>query len=68
MYVALVDGTESVEQTLDPARHTYVHVARGEVEVNGEKLGAGDAAMLSAEMRLTLRAGNKAEVLTFDLP
>jgi redox-sensitive bicupin YhaK (pirin superfamily) len=68
MYVALVDGTETVEQTLDPARHTYVHVARGEVEVNGEKLGAGDAAMLSAEMRLTLRAGNKAEVLTFDLP
>jgi redox-sensitive bicupin YhaK (pirin superfamily) len=68
MYVALVDGTETVDQTLDPARRTYVHVARGDVEVNGEKLGAGDAAMLSAETRLTLRAGNKAEVLTFDLP
>ena len=68
MYVVLVDGNETVEQTLDPARRTYVHVARGDVEVNGEKLAAGDAAMLSAETRLDLRAGNKAEVLTFDLP
>jgi redox-sensitive bicupin YhaK (pirin superfamily) len=45
-----------------------VHVARGEVEVNGQKLGAGDAAMLARENQLDLKAGNKSEVLTFDLP
>ncbi|HUL66421.1 MAG TPA: pirin family protein [Burkholderiaceae bacterium] len=67
MYVALVDGDEAIEQTLDPARRAYVHVARGEVEVNGEKLGAGDAAMLTRESRLALRNGKDAEVLTFDL-
>jgi hypothetical protein len=68
MYVALIDADEAVEQVLDPARHTYVHVARGEVEVNGEKLSAGDAAMLSGEASLALRSGRQAEVLTFDLP
>jgi redox-sensitive bicupin YhaK (pirin superfamily) len=68
MYVALVDGDEAVEHKLNPARQTYVHVARGEVEVNGQKLGAGDAAMLSRENQLDLKAGNKSEVLTFDLP
>ena len=66
--LALVDGDESVDQKLDPARQTYVHVARGEVEVNGQKLGAGDAAMLSRETQLNLRAGKEAVVLTFDLP
>jgi len=67
MYVALVDGAEAIEQTLDPARRTYVHVARGEVEVNGRKLGAGDAAMLSHENQLSLKQGRDAEVLAFDL-
>ena len=67
MYVALVDADETIEQRLDPARRAYVHVARGEVEVNGEKLGAGDAAMLSGESCLVLRKGKDAEVLTFDL-
>ncbi|HTT10531.1 MAG TPA: pirin family protein [Burkholderiaceae bacterium] len=67
MYVALVDGEEQIEKQLDPARHAYVQVARGEVEVNGERLSAGDAAMLSGESRLALRHGKNAEVLTFDL-
>jgi redox-sensitive bicupin YhaK (pirin superfamily) len=67
MYVALVNGNEAIEQTLDPARRAYVHVARGEVEVNGEKLNAGDAAMLTRESSLALRNGKEAEVLTFDL-
>ena len=68
MYVALVDGEEVIEQELNPARRTYVHVARGDVEVNGEKLGAGDAAMLANESRLVLKHGHRAEVLAFDLP
>ena len=67
MYVALLDGAEAIEQPLDPARRTYVHVARGEVEVNGRKLGAGDAAMLSHENQLSLEQGRDAEVMAFDL-
>jgi redox-sensitive bicupin YhaK (pirin superfamily) len=67
MYVTLLDGDETIEQALNPTRRAYVHVARGGVEVNGEKLAAGDAAMLTSEKQLTLRNGRDAEVLTFDL-
>jgi hypothetical protein len=40
---------------------------RGELEVNGQRLAAGDAAKLESEPELTLSAGKDAEVLVFDL-
>jgi len=52
---------------LDPQRKSYVHLVRGELEVNGQKLVGGDAAMLQGESQLTLGAGKDAEVLVFDL-
>jgi redox-sensitive bicupin YhaK (pirin superfamily) len=44
-----------------------VHVVRGSVEVNGQALSAGDAAMLDNEPALQIGAGRDAEVLVFDL-
>jgi redox-sensitive bicupin YhaK (pirin superfamily) len=43
-------------------------VARGEVEVNGSALAAGDGAALSDEPRVELVARAPSEVLLFDLP
>jgi hypothetical protein len=63
----LFDGDESAELPLDPARRTWVHVARGAISVNGQALQAGDAMGLVGETRLTLSAGQDAEVLVFDL-
>jgi redox-sensitive bicupin YhaK (pirin superfamily) len=68
LYAALVDGAERVEQPLAAGRRTYVHVARGRVEVNGQPLAAGDAAKIDGEPGLLLSAGQDAEVLVFDLP
>ena len=67
VYAGLFDGDESVELALDPKRKAYVHVARGEVEVNGRMLAAGDAAKLENEATLRLSNGREAEVLVFDL-
>jgi redox-sensitive bicupin YhaK (pirin superfamily) len=44
-----------------------VHLVRGELTVNGARLGAGDAARVEGETQLTLAEGNQAEVLVFDL-
>ena len=63
----LFDGDEHAELALDPKRLAYVHVARGSVQVNGQRLEAGDAATLAGESALDLRAGRQAEVLVFDL-
>ncbi len=64
---ALVDGEERVERALAPGRKTYVHVVRGAVAVNGQRLGAGDAARIENEAQLALSQGAQAEVLVFDL-
>ncbi|MBI3368070.1 MAG: pirin family protein [Burkholderiales bacterium] len=63
----LFDGDEGAQLPLDPERLTYVHVARGEVDVNGQRLAAGDAAKLRAEGQLRISKGQQAEVLVFDL-
>lgn len=67
LYAGLLDGEERAALTLDPARKSYVHLVRGELEVNGRKLVTGDAAMLEGEAQLALAGGKDAEVLVFDL-
>lgn len=68
VYAGLFDGMETGALAIGEGRRAYVHVARGEVTVNGTPLGAGDALRLDAETRLQLSDGRAAEVLVFDLP
>ncbi len=63
----VLDGADAVSLALDPARKAYVHVVRGQLEANGELLGAGDALMLAHEPSLRLARAQDAEVLVFDL-
>ena len=67
LHAGLFDAGESFTLALDAARKAYVHVVRGEIEVNGQQLQAGDAARLEAESRVALANGRDAEVLVFDL-
>lgn len=67
LYAGLLDGNESAQLTLDPQRKAYVHLVRGELDVNGQRLLAGDAALLAGEPQLQLAGGKDAEVLVFDL-
>ncbi len=67
MYAGLFDGSERASIELDPARKAYVHLVRGEIEVNGERLAGGDAAVMDGETALHLANGRDAEVLVFDL-
>ena len=67
VWAGLFDGSENAALQLDATRKGYVHVVRGEIDVNGQKLSAGDAALLQKESRVTLSAGRDAEVLVFDL-
>ncbi len=67
VYAALLDGDERVTHALAAGRQAYVHVARGNVTVNGRRLGAGDAAKISGESAVAMDRGEAAEVLLFDL-
>ncbi len=67
IYAGLLDGDETATLALNPNRKTYVHLVKGDLEVNGQKLAQGDAAMIEAQSSLELGKGRDAEVLVFDL-
>lgn len=68
IYAALLDGQEAISHALPPGRKAYVHVARGQLEMNGQTLSAGDGARIADEERLHFSTGRQAEFLLFDLP
>jgi len=67
LYATVLGANESVRHELKPERHAYVQVARGSVKLNGQQLGEGDGAAISAEKSLELVGVKDAEVLLFDL-
>ncbi len=66
IYSALLDGGASVTHQFDANRYGWVQVARGEIDLNGQNLVAGDGAAISDEPSISI-TGNGAEVLLFDL-
>ena len=67
LWLAKLDAGESVKHVLAPGRHAWVHVAEGEVTLNGQPLTGGDAAAISDESALSLRGVKSSQVLLFDL-
>ncbi len=69
VYGTILGERESVRHALASGRHAWVQVARGELEVNGKRLRAGDGAALSGESEVALAGAGRspAEVLVFDL-
>jgi len=67
--ILLADLTAGQELAYEiPAgRHAWLQVLRGAVVVNGTPLAESDAAALSEEPQLKLRAAGPAEVMLFDL-
>ena len=67
VYAGLFDGAERAELRAGPQRPVYVHLVRGALEVNGQRLTTGDALTLRDEPLVRLAHGEAAEVLVFDL-
>ena len=67
LFVTLLAPGEETTHNLDTKRHAWLQVAKGEVELNGQKLVQGDGAAVSGEKRLTIKGAKDAEVLLFDL-
>jgi hypothetical protein len=67
IFAGLFDEGEKATYTLAPGRHAWVHVARGSVLVNGQKLDAGDAAAVSDAGDLQIAGAGSGEVLLFNL-
>ncbi len=66
---ALIEPGQTADLTLSPGRNAWFQVVKGTATLGGQTLNPGDAAAISDESQLTLKAGDEAaEVLAFDLP
>lgn len=67
LFVGKFEGGETVTHTLRPNRHAWIHVAEGELTVNGQKLATGDGLAVSDEKELQVSVSKPGQVLLFDL-
>lgn len=68
VYASILDAGEEIRHESAPERHQWIQLVRGEVEVGGERLKAGDGLAVSGEESLTIRAAEAgSELLLFDL-
>ncbi len=68
VYSAILGKGETVTHAQAHGRRVWVQLVRGEAEVNGATVRAGDGVAIEAEPEVTVRAGTEAEFLLFDLP
>lgn len=67
LYARILTAGETVEHRPLTGRKTFLHVARGGIQLNGQSLVAGDGVRITQEDALKLVASVDAEVLLFDL-
>jgi redox-sensitive bicupin YhaK (pirin superfamily) len=67
LLVARLRPGDRVGHSIAAGRHVWVHVAEGQVRVDGQELESGDGQGIWAEPELTVEAVSASRVLLFDL-
>lgn len=67
LYASLLDETESLSFTPETGRSQWLQLIKGELDLNGTKVEAGDGVALTDETELTINAVQNSELLLFDL-
>jgi quercetin 2,3-dioxygenase len=67
IWAARLDAEVEAIHALEPGRKAWLHVARGEVTVDGQTLKTGDAAAITDQDKIAVRSKIASEVLLFDL-
>lgn len=67
LYAGLFNADERANYEIAPARYVWLHIARGSMDVNGERLQAGDAAAFDEGGAIAVVGRDGAEALLFDL-
>lgn len=65
--MATLDAGEALNFSLAAGRHAWLQTLRGQVQLNRQRLSAGDGAAISEEPALSVSADDEAEVMLFTL-
>ena len=68
LYAGLLDGGEASRYELREGRSAWLHVARGELVLNDNRLGPGDGAAIRGESELLFERATGAEYVLWELP
>lgn len=68
LWATQIAAGQARDIALAPGRLAYLHVVRGQLQLNGLTLRTGDGAKIADETELHLSAAEASEVLLFDLP
>ncbi|MBK9314672.1 MAG: pirin family protein [Acidobacteria bacterium] len=67
-YVSRLVSGERVEHSLKPGRRAFLYLIDGEIDLNGEKLGAGDQVRITEGGALEISGLTESEIILIDLP
>lgn len=67
LYLGKLAEGDALKQTVGGKRHAWLQLIKGDLDVNGTRLGPGDAAAIGDTDALTLSARKPSDFLLFDL-
>ena len=67
LFASIISAGEAVAHAMDQQRYAWIQVARGSIDVNGQRGDQGDGLVAMGESNLQIRAEEDAEILLFDL-
>lgn len=67
LFASIIEAGQSVRHEMDQTRYGWIQVARGGVDVNGQRAEQGDGAIVMGESLLEIAADQPSEILLFDL-
>ncbi len=67
LYKGKLKATDALNYTIQKERGVWIQITKGEVEINGNKLKAGDGASVENENEIKFKAIKEVEFLLFDL-
>jgi quercetin 2,3-dioxygenase len=67
VYIGRMRAEQSLDFSIRPGRYGWVQMIKGSIQLNKQNLDAGDAAALSDEASLNIKAVKESEFMVFDL-
>ncbi|MGI0007450.1 MAG: hypothetical protein ACREAR_05575 [Nitrosotalea sp.] len=67
-YLSTLTANGQVQHTLEPGRKSYLFIINGKIKLGNHAMQTRDAAMISHENNLVIRAEEPTELILIDLP